>query len=326
MSLHSARDTIGPMYAPVADTKVTRRRNANWSNTTPKGNSDRDRRGRGPGVRTGGRVHRLHLPSDRRARPGSERRQPAELAGAYGHTDLWHEPFVLFGYLAGITQTLELVTSILILPQRQTALVAKQAAEVDVLSGGRLRLGIGVGWNDVEYEALGQDFRDRGQRCEEQIEVLRALWTSELVTYEGRWHKITDAGLNPMPVQRPIPIWIGGGPGSAGTISAAGSERVLKRIARMADGWFPSVGLQSNVGGAIARLHELMRDAGARPVSGGGRRIGLSCGQRAGGVGSTGGSVEGGWRHAHHGQHRGGGLFYVSGTHRSVGASPWRGG
>ena len=187
--------------------------------------------------------------------------------GPYGHTDLWHEPFVLFGYLAGITQTLELVTSILILPQRQTALVAKQAAEVDVLSGGRLRLGIGVGWNDVEYEALGQDFRDRGQRCEEQIEVLRALWTSELVTYEGRWHKITDAGLNPMPVQRPIPIWIGGGPGSAGTISAAGSERVLKRIARMADGWFPSVGLQSNVGGAIARLHELMRDAGRDPSS-----------------------------------------------------------
>ncbi len=106
--------------------------------------------------------------------------------GAYRHTDMFHEPFVLFGYLAGITQSIEFVSGIVILPQRQTVLVAKQAAEVDVLSGGRLRLGIGLGWNDVEYEALGQNFHDRGPRSEEQIEVLRALWTQELVTYEGR--------------------------------------------------------------------------------------------------------------------------------------------
>ena len=184
--------------------------------------------------------------------------------GPYTHVDIWHEPFVLFGYLAAITQTLELVTSILILPQRQTALVAKQAAEVDVLSGGRLRLGIGVGWNDVEYEALGQDFRDRGRRSEEQMEVLRALWTRELVTFEGRWHKITDAGLNPMPVQRPIPIWIGGGPGSTGTISDVASERVLRRVATMADGWFPSVGLDA-IGPVVARLHGYIRSAGRDP-------------------------------------------------------------
>ena len=156
--------------------------------------------------------------------------------GPYGHTDLWHEPFVLFGYLAGITRTLGLVSSVVILPQRQTALVAKQAAEVDVLSDGRLQLGIGVGWNRVEYEALGEEFGDRGRRCEEQIEVLRALWTNELVTFGGRWHTITDAGLNPMPVQRPIPIWIGGGPGSAGGRSLPRSERVLRRIGRVADG------------------------------------------------------------------------------------------
>ena len=185
--------------------------------------------------------------------------------GPYGHTDLWHEPFVLFGYLAGITETLELVTSVVILPQRQAALVAKQAAEVDVLSGGRLRLGIGVGWNDVEYQALGQDFHSRGRRSEEQIDVMRALWTKELVTFKGRWHTITDAGLNPMPVQRPIPVWIGGGPGSVGNRSADVADRVLRRTARIADGWFPSVGLRDGVGEYIDRLREYARQEGRDP-------------------------------------------------------------
>ena len=185
--------------------------------------------------------------------------------GPYDSTDLWHEPFVLYGYLVGITRTLELVTSIVILPQRQTALVAKQAAAVDVLSGGRLRLGIGIGWNPVEYEALGEDFSDRGRRCEEQIEVMRALWTQELVSFDGRWHKITDAGINPMPVQRPIPIWIGGGPGSAGSASAGSADRVLRRIARMGDGWFPSVGLESGVGAVIATLHDYIGQEGRDP-------------------------------------------------------------
>ena len=156
--------------------------------------------------------------------------------GAYRHTNMFHEPFVLFGYLAGLTERIGLATGILILPQRQTALVAKQAAEADVLSGGRLRLGIGTGWNAVEYEALDENFHDRGRRSEEQIELMRALWTRELVTYEGRWHKVTDAGINPMPVQRPIPIWLGGY-----------AERVLERIGRLGErlgdgGWRAQAG------------------------------------------------------------------------------------
>ena len=124
---------------------------------------------------------------------------------------MFHEPFIAFGYMAALTSTLELVTAVLILAQRQTALVAKQAAEVDVLSGGRLRLGVGVGWNPVEYEALGEDFRNRGRRSVEQISLLRQLWTGEVVDFEGRWHRVTHAGINPLPVQRPIPIWIGAG-------------------------------------------------------------------------------------------------------------------
>ena len=148
-----------------------------------------------------------------------------------------HESLTILGYLAAITKTVGLVTGILILPQRQTALVAKQAAEIDVLSGGRLRLGIGVGWNPVEFEALGEDFHDRGRRSEEQIAVLRALWTQEVVDFRGRWHRIDHAGLNPLPVQRPIPIWLGGG-SDAGT---APVDVVLNRVGRLADGWCPDI-------------------------------------------------------------------------------------
>lgn len=145
---------------------------------------------------------------------------------AYRLEDMFHEVFVLFGYLAGCTKRIGLATGVLILPQRQTALAAKQAAEVDVLCGGRLRLGVGLGWNSVEYEALGTDFRNRGARISEQIEVLRALWTQEVVTFRGRWHTIVEAGISPLPVQRPIPIWMGGA-----------SEAALARAARVADGW-----------------------------------------------------------------------------------------
>ncbi len=129
-------------------------------------------------------------------------------SGPYTHRDTFHEPFVLFGFLAGIC-SLELVTGVIVLPQRQTALVAKQAAEVDLLTGGRLRLGIGIGWNAVEYEALGEDFRTRGRRIEEQIEVLRALWTEPVVNIRGEAHQVTGAGIAPLPLQRPIPIWLG---------------------------------------------------------------------------------------------------------------------
>ena len=175
-------------------------------------------------------------------------------SGAYQHTDSFHEPFALFGYLAAYTERIGLVTGVLILPQRQTALVAKQAATVDVLSGGRLRLGVGIGWNQVEYEALGESFRNRGKRSEEQIEVLRALWTDELVTYEGRWHTITDAGLNPMPVQRPIPVWFGGS-----------ADPVLRRIARTGDGWFPSGRLDEQGRSRVATMRAYAREAGRDP-------------------------------------------------------------
>ncbi len=149
--------------------------------------------------------------------------------GFYDMSDQFHEPFVLLGYLAGVTRRIGFSTAIIILPQRQTALVAKQAAEADVLSGGRLRMGIGVGWNAVEYEALGENFHDRGRRYEEQIALLQELWTKESVDFEGKWHRVRHAGINPLPVQRPIPLWLGTLPPSP--------ERVLQRIGTMADGW-----------------------------------------------------------------------------------------
>ncbi len=148
--------------------------------------------------------------------------------GPYDVKTTFHEPLVMFGYLAAVTTTLELVTGVIILPQRQSVLVAKQAAEVDLLSGGRLRLGVGLGWNAVEYEALGEDFTNRGRRSDEQVEVMRRLWTEPSVTFEGRYHRITGAGLAPLPVQRPIPVWFG-----------AASERAYARAGRLGDGWFP---------------------------------------------------------------------------------------
>jgi probable F420-dependent oxidoreductase len=149
--------------------------------------------------------------------------------GAYTFRDPFLEPFVLFSFLAGVTQRLEFVPGVIILPQRQTALVAKQAATLDVLSGGRLRLGIGLGWNEVEYRALNEDFHTRGKRIEEQVEVLRRLWTEPLVKFDGQWHHIPDAGLNPLPIQRPIPLWFGGH-----------ADPVLRRAARLGDGWMPN--------------------------------------------------------------------------------------
>ena len=149
--------------------------------------------------------------------------------GPYDIDTQFHEPFVLFGYLAACT-SLELVTGITILPQRPTALVAKQAAEVDLLTGGRFRLGVGIGWNAVEYEALGEEFSTRGRRIEAQVPLLRRLWTTRSVTEDGPFDHITGAGLAPLPVQRPIPVWFGGN-----------SPRAYARMGRLADGWFPMV-------------------------------------------------------------------------------------
>ncbi|MDQ6693854.1 MAG: LLM class F420-dependent oxidoreductase [Chloroflexota bacterium] len=177
-------------------------------------------------------------------------------AGPYTEKDMFHEPFVLFGYLAAVTQRIGLVTGVVILPQRQTALVAKQAAEVDLLSHGRLRLGVGVGWNPVEYEALGLEFRTRGKRIEEQIILMRKLWTEPLVSFDGRWEKITDAGINPMPVQHPIPVWIGGY-----------ADVVLERIGRIGDGWFPQGPPDAKAGEQIQKLRDYTERAGRDPNS-----------------------------------------------------------
>jgi probable F420-dependent oxidoreductase len=169
----------------------------------------------------------------------------------YNSYDMFHEIFVLFGYLAGCTEQIEMVSGILILPQRQTALVAKQAAAIDVLTDGRLRLGVGIGWNDVEYEALGENFKNRGKRCEEQIELLRQLWTQDVVDFHGEYHNVTSAGINPLPIQRPIPIWLGGG-----------ADRVIDRIARIGDGWIPQFQPDDNGRAQLDKLWSAMDSIG----------------------------------------------------------------
>lgn len=171
----------------------------------------------------------------------------------YTHKNMFHEPFVLFGYLAAFTR-LELVPAVIILPQRQTALVAKQATEVDVLTGGKLRLGVGVGWNPVEFEALGKDFHTRGRAIEEQIAVLRLLWSQEIVSYQGRFHTIVEAGLNPLPDRRTIPIWMG-----------ARSEIALKRVARIGDGWFPQGLPDDDMRATLQQLRAWTAEAGRDP-------------------------------------------------------------
>jgi probable F420-dependent oxidoreductase len=175
-------------------------------------------------------------------------------SGAYDVDTTFHEPLVMFGFLAGIT-TLELVTGIIILPQRQTALVAKQAAEVDLLTGGRFRLGVGVGWNAVEYHTLGKAFGDRGKRQEEQVVLLRRLWTERSVTFEGAYEQVTGAGLAPLPVQRPIPVWFGGS-----------SPAAFRRVGRLADGWFPLMAPGPALDEALAVIAESAASIGRDPA------------------------------------------------------------
>ncbi len=182
---------------------------------------------------------------------GAHPNREPRLTGPYTHEHPFHEPMVLFGFLAASTKRLQLTTGILILPQRKTALVAKQAAEIDVLSGGRLRLGVGLGWNYVEYEALGENFKTRGRRAEEQVGVLRKLWTEPLVNYRSSQHVIDNAGLNPMPIQRPIPIWFGGS-----------AEPALKRAARLADGWMPASRKPDDARVLVDQLEVYLKQAG----------------------------------------------------------------
>ncbi len=179
-----------------------------------------------------------------------EGREPP-LPGPYNEKTPFHEPFVLLGYLAAATTSIELATGVLILPQRQTALVAKQAAEVDILSGGRLRLGVGSGWNHVEYEALGQDFTNRGRRMTEQIEVLRLLWEQDLVDYRGKWHSIDRANILPRPARR-IPIWFGGA-----------TDPAYGRAARFGDGFMFSR-LSGRAKEATGRIREFLRQEGRK--------------------------------------------------------------
>lgn len=182
---------------------------------------------------------------------GANPNRPGGWQGPYTDQTPFHEPFLLFSFMAAVTQKLEFATGIIILPQRQTALVAKQAATLDVLSGGRLRVGIGIGWNEVEYMALGEDFHNRGKRIEEQVDLLQQLWTQPLVTFQGQWHTVPDAGINPMPVQQPIPIWFGGH-----------AEAVMRRVAKSGAGWMPNYRSVADAQPTLAILDRYLAEAG----------------------------------------------------------------
>lgn len=171
--------------------------------------------------------------------------------------DLFHDPFVLFGFLAGATKKVEFSTQVLILAQRQAVLVAKQAASLDVLCGGRFRLGVGVGWNPVEFTGLNENFHDRGRRSEEQVEVMQALWADPHVTFSGRFHTIEDAGINPRPTKRSIPIWYGGH-----------ADVTLRRVVRWGAGWMPlDYAPGPEAATAIAKLRGYAEAAGRDPAS-----------------------------------------------------------
>lgn len=182
---------------------------------------------------------------------GANPNRPGGWQGPYTYRDPFMEPLVLFSFMAGFTHTIEFTTGILIAPQRQTVLLAKQAATLDILCQGRLRLGIGLGWNQVEYQSLNENFHNRGKRVEEQVELLKLLWTQPLVEFQGRWHSIPDAGILPLPVQRPIPIWFGGH-----------HENVLKRVAALGDGWMPNYATPEKAAVALENLNQYIDQAG----------------------------------------------------------------
>lgn len=179
----------------------------------------------------------------------------------YTSTSYIHEVFTLLAYLAGKTETIRFVTGVLILPQRQTLLVAKQAAEIDILSGGRLTLGVGVGYNPIEFRAMGGNFAERGRYFEEQIAVLRMLWTQEEVTFKGQWHDIEDASLAPRPIQQPIPIWLGFGR----RIAPIPPDKVLQRVGRLADGCLPQWRATEEARAALQKIRSAAVDAGRDP-------------------------------------------------------------
>jgi probable F420-dependent oxidoreductase len=181
---------------------------------------------------------------------GANPDRPGGWQGPYTYKHPFHDPFVLFSFMAAVTERIEFITGILILPQRETAVVAKQVATLDLLSNGRFRLGLGIGWNKVEYVALNQDFHSRGRRLDEQLEVLQQLWSEPLVTYHGNWHTIPDAGLNPRP-QRRIPLWFGGH-----------ADVVLQRVARLGDGWLPNFRQAAAAERSLAKLDQYLAQNG----------------------------------------------------------------
>jgi len=185
---------------------------------------------------------------------GADRKALPSFEGPYDVDDSFHETFVTMAYIAAVTERVGLASGVLILPQRQTALVAKQAAQLDVVSGGRLRLGIGVGWNPVEYEALGQDWHVRGRRQAEQIELMNQLWTQRTVTFDGKFDRVHHAGVNPLPIQRPIPIWFGGG-----------VDAVLRRAAKYGQGWIPLGRPDEQIEDQLARLRGYLEDEARDP-------------------------------------------------------------
>ena len=186
---------------------------------------------------------------------GADPDRPGGWSGPYDKDIAFHEPFTFYAFVAAVTTRLELVTTVLVLPQRQTALVAKQAAEVALLSNNRLRLGIGTGWNAVEYEALNEDFSNRGKRQAEQVSLMRRLWSEDTFSFEGDYHRVTQAGINPRPSQ-PVPVWFGGG-----------APALLKRCAELGDGWMPLGGPNAKSQACIdaMRAH---REAAGQPWDG----------------------------------------------------------
>jgi probable F420-dependent oxidoreductase len=187
---------------------------------------------------------------------GADKADYPELERIFPIENVQHEPLTLFAFLAGAAPRLGFLTSVVILPQRQAVLAAKQAAELDVLCGGRFRFGVGIGWNPVEFEALGLEFRNRARRFEEQVALMRRLWSERTVTLKGRYHTVRAAGINPLPVQRPIPIWVG-----------ASAEAAVKRATRMADGYLPLRPLEGGWDATIEKVHGWLRGAGRDPSS-----------------------------------------------------------
>jgi len=187
---------------------------------------------------------------------GADKSVRPEWKGPYDASSLFHEVFVLLSFVCAWTKTLEVAPAVVILPQRQTVLVAKQAASLDVLAGGRTRLGVGLGWNEVEFVGLDEPFADRARRISEQVKVMRMLFANEIVDYTGKFHRIDRAGIKPLPARRSIPIWMGGSADSA-----------VRRIARIADGWFTQAQPDGDGPQRIARFRELLREFGRDPAT-----------------------------------------------------------